>query len=257
MIAFKGKKIKNKLQKKIAHTFVDQYVQSPYININKIIALILIFNDIDQTEKDKEDLILSVILVQLALDTHDVVSNEITYESEFHETERQLTVLAGDYYSGLYYELLAKKGETNFIHILAQAIKYINEQKMTLYNHEINSWSNLLFVWRQIDHHLYLKVADHYGLSTEKSHYISELLYISRLYEELSHIHNKQHSYIKDYVNKKLVLPPEYTSELSIEKEILESKNKLQKLHTAVPYEYKEVKNIIFDKTILSTAEEG
>src|SRR5699024_3634853 len=89
-------------------------------------------NNINMPVKKKEKYMITTMLVQIALDTHDLVTDKKndTVEPLSVESTRQLTVLAGDYYSGLYYLLLAEIEDYQLIHALAIAIKEITELKL-------------------------------------------------------------------------------------------------------------------------------
>ena len=72
------------------------------------ISFLFLFQLMDHLElsySEMQNYALSTMLIQIALDTHEHISNE-----SVEEKNRQLTVLAGDYFSGLYYKLLADIG---------------------------------------------------------------------------------------------------------------------------------------------------
>jgi heptaprenyl diphosphate synthase len=71
-------------------------------------------------------------LLQMALDIHETVSLDKP-KTEEQMRIRQLTVLAGDYYSSQFYRLLSEQGEVDAVACLAQATCRINEAKMRLY----------------------------------------------------------------------------------------------------------------------------
>ncbi len=66
-------------------------------------------------------------LIQDGLSTH----GKIESYAEESDTARQLSVLAGDYYSGRYYQVLANADLVYPIKIFAAAIQQINEAKMS------------------------------------------------------------------------------------------------------------------------------
>ncbi|MBP1999534.1 heptaprenyl diphosphate synthase [Paenibacillus shirakamiensis] len=82
---------------------------------------------------DIESIVLAVYLVQLGLDTHDLIDPEDIRKEESLMRARQLNVLAGDYFSSSFYELLSKVGEIQLISTLSQAVSEVNRKKVNLY----------------------------------------------------------------------------------------------------------------------------
>ncbi|TGV10004.1 heptaprenyl diphosphate synthase, partial [Mesorhizobium sp. M00.F.Ca.ET.186.01.1.1] len=110
-------------------------------------------------------------LVQLGLDMHENVENQ--YEQSLSaERNRQLTVLAGDYYSSRYYNLLAETGEIEAIQVLSGAIQRVNEAKMKLYiaGRDSRSLSDEEY-WElrnAIDTGLYVAIVEKYADSDDR-----------------------------------------------------------------------------------------
>ena len=58
---------------------------------------------------------LATSLVQLGLDTHDLVTASNDVKEKKAARSRQLKVLAGDYFSARFYHLLAQAGQIDMI----------------------------------------------------------------------------------------------------------------------------------------------
>ncbi|MFP3441244.1 heptaprenyl diphosphate synthase component 1, partial [Pantoea sp. SIMBA_133] len=100
--------------------------------------------------------------VQIALDTHDLISLE-EIDNEGDRKNRQLTVLAGDYFSSMYYHLLSKWEDNELIRTLSEAIQEINEAKMSFYQTEYSTIEPVFDNLKEIESILVRKVAEHYG----------------------------------------------------------------------------------------------
>ncbi|QJC51865.1 heptaprenyl diphosphate synthase component 1 [Paenibacillus albicereus] len=76
---------------------------------------------------------LASSLVQLGLDTHDRVDTESEERGMRQMRQRQLRVLAGDYFSSRFYQLLAGSGRIDTIRRQSEAICEANRLKTELY----------------------------------------------------------------------------------------------------------------------------
>ncbi|MFX3622822.1 MAG: heptaprenyl diphosphate synthase component 1 [Ectobacillus sp.] len=136
--------VKERLYEQLRHPFLMRYIDTPFVDEEKLLVLYSILKGADLNREQIQHYALTIMLVQIALDTHEKVSNkEDIEEAQFHK-RRQLTVLAGDYYSGLYYCLLAQNHDIALIRALAEGIKEINEQKVKLYQRQAVSVAEII-----------------------------------------------------------------------------------------------------------------
>lgn len=184
--------LKAAIIKKMKHTYLNKYIDSPVIDEEKLIILSIIINHTESLSiQTKSQYIITTMLVQIALDTHELVpATNLDNESETMKTTRQLTVLAGDYFSGLYYFLLSEIEDIGMIHIVASAIKEINEYKMKIYYNEMHSFQEYISIVKKIESLLIVRVAEFVNQSNIND--ITENLIItSKLIREKRNLHNK------------------------------------------------------------------
>ncbi|MEW9674711.1 heptaprenyl diphosphate synthase component 1 [Lentibacillus sp. L22] len=156
------KKYKALINKHMQHTYLDKYIRSAIIPEEKLFVLLSVINTKGLSESQKDTYIITAMLVQIALDTHDTVV-KVTDPAEGKQEKRrkQLSVLAGDYYSGLYYSLLANSNDFDMIHVLATAIKEINEAKMNLYYLATDSLEKYVQIVKKVESLLFVRIAMH------------------------------------------------------------------------------------------------
>ncbi|HEY4567023.1 MAG TPA: heptaprenyl diphosphate synthase component 1 [Savagea sp.] len=82
----------------------------------------------DEWTEEQDRVALAIQAIRAAFVAHD----EVTVKGALDQ-RGQLTVLAGDHYSGIHYRLLANVPSYRFIRTLSQSIASVNEKKMTLY----------------------------------------------------------------------------------------------------------------------------
>jgi heptaprenyl diphosphate synthase component 1 len=71
-------------------------------------------------------------LVQLGMDTHDMIDDSGRV-AEKEMRSRQLKVLAGDYYSSRFYQLLAQAGQVGMIRRISNGVCEVNKLKVDFY----------------------------------------------------------------------------------------------------------------------------
>lgn len=120
--------VRTRIQRAIAHSYVDRYIQPRMIDEDRISFALSMLRSARVEENIALDYVFAMMLIQLALDTHDEVDEQQISQ------QKQLTVLAGDLYSGLYYDFLARRHDISLIRRFAEAIKEINIKKFTCSN---------------------------------------------------------------------------------------------------------------------------
>lgn len=185
--------IKEKLMEKLRHPYFINYIEEPFIDEEKIALLYGALKSANLHIEQIEHYVVTIMLVQIALDTHERVSNKAGEEEiGFHKC-RQLTVLAGDYYSGLYYYLLSMNRDIVLIRALAEGIKEINEHKIMLYQKAHETTDDIMKSIVTIESALLQKTCDHFQLSYWKP-FITYVLGGNRLQKEIQLYADKQHS---------------------------------------------------------------
>lgn len=174
--------VKRQVEQKVLHPYLIKFIETPFIDDDKLLLLISIMDQLDLSDRQRKNYALTTMLIQIALDTHEHVSNE-KISGTLELTSRQLTVLAGDYYSGLYYKLLADTDDITMIKVLAKGIKEVNEHKITVFQQEFDGIEKLMTSIKIIESSLLAKIIDYFQV-TVWSEVVSNLLLVKRLLDE-------------------------------------------------------------------------
>ncbi|WP_159782851.1 heptaprenyl diphosphate synthase component 1 [Bacillus sp. N1-1] len=174
--------VRDMLQSRLSHSYLLRFIDFPVIDEEKLYVFYGMLEQAKLEHKRKQDTLLSIMLVQIALDTHDLISLE-EIDNEGDRKNRQLTVLAGDYFSSMYYHLLSKWEDNELIRTLSEAIQEINEAKMSFYQTDYSAIEPVFDNLKEIESILVRKVAEHYGLTHWKS-FGSQYFYMNRLLTE-------------------------------------------------------------------------
>ena len=157
------KELKQVIETKAYHPYLQKHIEKPVVDEDKLLLLWGLFNELDISNDERNHYILSMMLVQIALDTHEKVSNtNVTQEKSDLLKSRQLTVLAGDFYSGLYYQVLSEVGNTKMIRTLSNAVKTINDHKIRLYQYVLTSLPSFIESVKAVESSLIQKIAEFY-----------------------------------------------------------------------------------------------
>ncbi|MGD6815750.1 heptaprenyl diphosphate synthase component 1 [Metabacillus sp. 84] len=160
--------LKERLNLKLSHPYLARFLASPVLDEDKLLLFYAILDEAPVTEEEKKNYTVTAMLVQIALDTHDNVTTSGNVEKG-QLFKRQLTVLAGDYYSGLYYSLLAEMNDVKMVRTLATAIKEINEHKIRLYEASSLEMEDAVKSMIVIETALCQHLSDHFGIDLWKA----------------------------------------------------------------------------------------
>lgn len=170
--------IKENIQQKISQNYLMQYIDKPYIDEDRIMILIESLSALNLPAASIERYVTTAMLIQIALDTHDKVNN-----ANEPLKKQQLTVLAGDYYSGLYYKLLAEVENVPLISSLASGIKLVNEYKIILYRIEDINLKDYIHTLKKTESTIVSKFIHFFGFN-HLSLLSEEILLLNKLLRE-------------------------------------------------------------------------
>ncbi len=180
-LSFEIADLKDKVSKKITHSYIKNQIKKPKIDLDKLFILNELYKNTSMSRSQKEDYIVVIMLIDIALKTHDLVNGN-NYNKA---TDKQLTVLVGDYYSGMYYYLLAQLEDVEMINKLASSIKLINEEKMNLHYATNKSEDDVYQSLLNSETELFTKVAK-INHEYESIPFIESFLMLNRLKAEKS-----------------------------------------------------------------------
>jgi heptaprenyl diphosphate synthase len=115
------------------YDMIQKHTSLPELSECRANLLLLFLNKTGLEHSQNELITVATSLVQLGLDTHDLVPVNNLQKEEKDARSRQLKVLAGDYFSSRFYHILAQAGQIEMIKQLSAAICEVNRTKMNFY----------------------------------------------------------------------------------------------------------------------------
>jgi heptaprenyl diphosphate synthase len=130
-----GARIAQSADKYMNHDMITLHTELPEFPEGRISLLYAVLSHQPAVAQQKELLSVVTSLVQMGLDTHDMVDNNPSPSKSGMLAMRaqQLKVLAGDYFSSRFYHLLSQAGQLDMVRRLSEAVCDINRAKMSLY----------------------------------------------------------------------------------------------------------------------------
>lgn len=192
--------IKEQVEQKVCHPYLLKYIETPVIDEDKLLILVSIMDRLELSYNEIKNYAMTTMLIQIALDTHEHISN-----AAVDEINRQLTVLAGDYYSGLYYKLLADSEDINMIKELSKGVKEVNEHKVSVYQKELEGIENLMTSIKKIESSLLVKFSECFKVDLWND-FIANLFFFKRLLMEKRLFIEAGSSYVFESI-KEITIP--------------------------------------------------
>ncbi|KOY83068.1 heptaprenyl diphosphate synthase component 1 [Lysinibacillus sp. FSL H8-0500] len=120
--------LKTEIFMDVRHRTLQKYTGVPVLDENQLFYLLIPFLNGEEWQQEQQEAAVTVGIVYAALTAHDHIK-----ELDATSKEQQLTVLAGDFYSGRYYEILAMSGNVALIRNLSQGIAARCEHQIRVY----------------------------------------------------------------------------------------------------------------------------
>ncbi|WP_141501044.1 heptaprenyl diphosphate synthase component 1 [Paenibacillus luteus] len=120
-------------QKYTGYDMIQAHTMLPDLSHARLRMLVAFLDQQPALKGHSELYTVAVALVQLGMDTHDLIDTDPDQRNEPEMRSRQLKVLAGDYFSATFYQLLSQAGQIEMISKISGAVCEVNRLKVTLY----------------------------------------------------------------------------------------------------------------------------
>ncbi|MBL3729174.1 heptaprenyl diphosphate synthase component 1 [Lysinibacillus sp. HST-98] len=170
--------LKTEIFMDVRHRTLQKYTGVPVLDENQLFYLLIPFLNGEEWQQEQQEAAISVGIVYAALAAHDHIK-----ELDATSKEQQLTVLAGDFYSGRYYEILAMSGNVALIRNLSQGIVARCENQIKVYENKQRTMEQWYTSMSTIESGLIAQFFDLYSFS-EYIPLIEKSLLILRLEKE-------------------------------------------------------------------------
>ncbi len=175
------------------HSTLLKYTDDPPLNDYQLFYLILPLLNNENWDDHINTSAITVAMVHASLSEHEKIN-----ETNATSKEQQLTVLSGDYYSGRYYQLLAKTGNISLIREISRSIVNRCEQQIKFYESNKLSVQQWLESILKIETVLISKFYTFYKFDKYTA-IMTKCLLILKLYDELS---NYENGHMTTFINK-------------------------------------------------------
>ncbi|TQR15388.1 heptaprenyl diphosphate synthase component 1 [Psychrobacillus soli] len=139
MITQQVKQYKSDILLQIGQSTLLNYTGVPIIDEERLFFTLLPLLNGEEWNESERISVFAISLIFSALAAHDLVK-----EQNATSREQQLQVLAGDYYSGKYYQLLAKDKKIDLIRQLSECVTTITEHKTRFYDQQNYTFEQLV-----------------------------------------------------------------------------------------------------------------
>ncbi|CAM5181428.1 Heptaprenyl diphosphate synthase OS=Ureibacillus acetophenoni OX=614649 GN=SAMN05877842_103332 PE=4 SV=1 [Ureibacillus acetophenoni] len=173
--------LKTSIIEQLQHNTLFKYIDEPMLIDNQLFYLLLPLLNGENWNDDLTISAITVAMVHASLAEHEKIDEYLATSKE-----QQLTVLSGDFYSGRYYQMLAKAGNILLIREISKGIVNRCEQQIKIYEMNPLSLTQWIDYISTIETELIHKFYSFYEFG-KYNRIMSKGLVLLRLKEELIH----------------------------------------------------------------------
>ncbi|HLS36377.1 MAG TPA: heptaprenyl diphosphate synthase component 1 [Bacillota bacterium] len=178
--------LEQEIEDKLSYHFLDENIMIDKINKSKLKSLTFVMRQSNFPKHIQDKYIIAITLVEIASEIHEQIKENDEIKDDHQDSlTKQLTVLGGDYYSSLYYMLLAELEDIKFIQHIATTIKRLNELKMDFHFFVSRDPNNYFTLRQKIESYIINSVAQYIEFNDENTlKTIERLLLVDLLHRE-------------------------------------------------------------------------